>query len=265
MPKIPTGLASLQPQSSNTPPIGGVFSARVRYALTDDTNSQIFDEFGEWGAIGCIFFDKVNNPNSNPEYTSNNFARPLFPNNSTIPLKNEIVYVVGMPNNNVQSDVNDISYYYFQSINIWGSTHHNAIPDPINGESMPESQQQDYIQTEAGSFRRVTDGGTEIDLGENFTEKLSIRNLQPFEGDLIYQGRWGQSFRFGSTINSTIPDPETYSNNEKKRGWYEYGDFFISALIAIDKCNKENGALELAKSHYGDFAQLYKNTKKNGY
>ena len=54
------------------------------------------------------------------------------------------------------------------------------------------------------------------------------------------------------------------SNNEKKRGWYEYGDFFISALVAIDKCNKVNGALEIAKSHKGNFDQLYENTKKDG-
>ena len=53
-------------------------------------------------------------------------------------------------------------------------------------------------------------------------------------------------------------------NNEKKRGWYEYGDFFISVLVAIDACNKENGALELGKSQNENFDQLYKNTKKNG-
>ncbi len=54
------------------------------------------------------------------------------------------------------------------------------------------------------------------------------------------------------------------SNDEKKNGWYEYGGFFINALVAIDKCNKENGALELAKSHFGNFNDLLKNTKQNG-
>jgi len=54
------------------------------------------------------------------------------------------------------------------------------------------------------------------------------------------------------------------SKNERKKGWYEYGDFFISALVAIDKCNKENGALELAKYHEGNFEELYENTKKDG-
>ncbi len=54
------------------------------------------------------------------------------------------------------------------------------------------------------------------------------------------------------------------SNNEIKKGWYEYGEFFVSALVAIDKCNKENGALEIAKHHEGSFEELYENTKKDG-
>ena len=54
------------------------------------------------------------------------------------------------------------------------------------------------------------------------------------------------------------------SNNEKKNGWYEYGDFFINTLVALDNCNKENGALEIAKSHAGNFNQLLENTKKDG-
>jgi len=213
MPKIPSGLSSLNPTQVSSPPKANIFPARVRSTIIDDkTQSQIFKKFGEWSAIGCLFFDKLNNPNPSPQLSTDNFARPLFPNNSNIPLKNEIVYIMSLPNSNVQSDVNDITYYYFQAINIWNSTHHNAIPDPINGNSLPPSQTQDYQQTSAGSVRRVTDGGTEINLGETFQEKLSIRNLQPYEGDLIYQGRWGQSFRFGSTVKNT-PIPNSWSNS----------------------------------------------------
>ena len=154
------------------------------------------------------FFDQINQPNPNPEFTSDNFAKPLFPNQSIVPLENEIVYIIALPSSDIQSDVNDISYYYFQPVNIWNSVHHNAIPDPITGESVPESQQQDYEQTEGGAVRRVTDGGTEIDLGDTFAEKLSIRNLLPYEGDNILEGRWGNTIRLGSTVTSPkIPNP----------------------------------------------------------
>lgn len=213
MARVPAGLASINPVTSPASRQSGIFGARVKIAITDDqTYPNEFQTFGEWSSIGCIFFERLNTPNPNPSTNLNSFARPLFPNNSNIPLKNEIVYVIGLPNANVQSNVNDIAYYYFQSVNIWNSTHHNAIPDPVNTQTLPESQQQDYEETEAGIVRRVTDGGTEIDLGEGFQERLSIRNIQPYPGDIIYQGRWGQSFRFGST-SQNAPIPNTWSKS----------------------------------------------------
>ena len=209
MPTQVTGLNSL----INTPTIqggvAGVFSGRVRYAMLDDkTQSEAFKKFGGWSSIGSIFFDKINNPSPSPQFTSDNFARPLFPNQSNIPLENEIIYLISLPNSEIQSNVNNLSYYYFQPINIWNSVHHNAIPDPINTNTLPPSQQQDYEQTEGGAVRRVTDGGTEIELGDTFKEKLSIRNLLPYEGDNLIQGRWGNTIRLGSTvINPKISNP----------------------------------------------------------
>tara|TARA_R110000796_G_scaffold84972_3_gene184774 strand:+ start:179 stop:1411 length:1233 start_codon:yes stop_codon:yes gene_type:complete len=203
MPKQPTGINSINPSTSPQTGASNVFSGRVRYAMLDNqTQKKAFKKFGEWSSIGCIFFDKLNQPNPDPKFTTDNFARPLFPNQTIVPLENELVYLMALPNSNVQSNVNDVSYYYFQSINIWNSVHHNAIPDPINGISAPESQQQDYEQTEGGAVRRVTDGGTEIELGDTFQEKLSIRNLLPYEGDNIIQGRWGNTIRLGSTVLS---------------------------------------------------------------
>ena len=215
MAKQVTGLASLSPTPSVKSSPSGIFGARVRYTILDDkTEPTVFKEFGEWSAIGSLFFQKINNPNPSPNFTSDNFAKPLFPNNKIFPLENEIVYILPLPNSDIQGDVNDVSYYYFQPVNIWNSVHHNAIPDPINGNSLPPSQQQDYEQTEAGAVRRVTDGGSEIDLGDTFVEKLDIKNLQPFEGDIFYEGRWGQSLRFGSTVNnSPISNPWSRTGN----------------------------------------------------
>ena len=211
MPQQVTGLNSLNPLKGVESKVANIFAARVMKAILDDTNpetSKAFKEFGEWSTIGGIFFNSLNVPNPNPVFSSNNFARPLFPSVSAIPLENEIIYIMSLPNSSIQQNVNDVTYYYFQSINIWGSTHHNAIPDPINGKpTNPESQQQDYQETEAGNVRRVTDGGTEIDLGDTFEEKLEIRNMLPYEGDYIYQGRWGNTIRLGSTVlDAGIPN-----------------------------------------------------------
>jgi hypothetical protein len=207
------GLASIAPVPGVTQDNSNIFAVRVRHIILDETTeTKVFNEYGGWSSIGCIFFDKINEPNPNPQFTTDNFARPLFPNQSAIPLKNEIVYVMTMPNSSIQENVNDVDYYYFQSVNIWGSTHHNAIPNPINNnDTIPDSQTQDYQQTETGNVRRVTDGGTDIDLGDTFEEKLEVRNLLPYEGDYIYQGRWGNTIRLGSTVtDATIPN--TWSN-----------------------------------------------------
>lgn len=191
-----------------------IFGARVISTILDDKSyPQEFLKNGKWSAIGSVFFSKLNESNASTSTLSNNIAKPLFPNSSVIPLKNEVIYIIPLPNNNVQSDVNDISYYYFQPINIWNSVHHNAIPDPIHGPStVPSSQTQDNQQTSAGNPRVVNDSNINIDLGHTFNEKIegsdSIRNLQPYAGDVIHQGRWGQSFRFGSTVkNSNPPNP----------------------------------------------------------
>jgi len=49
-----------------------------------------------------------------------------------------------------------------------------------------------------------------------------------------------------------------------KNGWYEYSDFFINALIALDECNINNGTIEISSAHKGDFYRLLDNTKKDG-
>ena len=206
MPKVNDFLSSLQPSTSTSNTKAGVFSARVKYAMLEDkTQPLAFKTFGGYQSIGGIFFNSLNSPNPNPNFSTDNFALPLFPNMSNIPLENEIVYIISLPSNNVQSNVNSVSFYYFQPVNIWNSVHHNAIPDPINGV---DGQTGDYQQVEGGTVRQVTDGGTEINLGNTFEERIDTRNLQPYEGDIIYEGRWGQSFRFGSTVSgSIIPNP----------------------------------------------------------
>lgn len=210
-----TGQLSTSLSSSDTSP-KFIFAGRVRYCLLDDkTEPEVFKNFGEWSSIGGIFFTKLYAPNPDKNFSTDNFARPLFPNFKNYPLENEVVYIIPLPSSDVQKDVNSEVFYYFQPINIWNSIHHNAIPDPIFGKLVPDSQKHDYQQTEAGAVRRVTDGGTEIDLGKTFKEKLDIKTIQPFEGDIIHEGRWGQSIRFGSTVkNSKISNPWSRSGND---------------------------------------------------
>ena len=197
------------PFQENSP---NIFAARVINIILDDkSNNDIFRDNGEWASLGTIVFSKLQASNSGSNILL--LAKPLFPNRKSYPLKNEIVYIIALPDTNIESSINNKKFYYFQPINIWNSNHHNAIPDPLAGSNLPFSQTQDYIQTSAGAVRRVLDGSTEIELGNTFKERLNIKPTQPYEGDIIEEGRWGQSLRFGSTVkNAKIPNPWSNPN-----------------------------------------------------
>ena len=193
-----------------------IIPVRVKYTFLNlnqlkTDNPDLFKEYGEYFALGGILFDSVTNPA--PENVANSplknyiFAKPLFSNIKHIPLTNEITYVISFPTPNLQNpdfiNLNDEGYYYFPPVNLWNSNHHNALPNPLTTSTQTPSEQKDYQQVEAGSSQKITDNTEDINLGSTFEEKEDIKPLQPYEGDVIFDGRWGQSLRFGSTVPNT--------------------------------------------------------------
>ena len=156
-----------------------------------------FKNVGEWNGIGTIFYEPIDKRLQSP----NNTAKPLDSNLKRFPLINEFIYIIAFPNTNLDVDPYSITNYYINSVSLWNHPHHNAYPN--NSNVLAPSQQKDYVQTQAGSVRRVIDQSTEIFLGKTFKERANIHPLLPFEGDTIYEGRWGNSIRLGSTVKDT--------------------------------------------------------------
>jgi len=176
-----------------------IVTGRVISIILDETHPR-FKEFGEWNGLGTIEFDLVDSPTPpNQLYPT---ARPVDPSIKSFPLINEIVYILALPNTNIGEFSSTKTNYYINTVGIWNHPHHNAFPQ--NSNILPPSQQKDYIQTELGSVRRVTDQSTEIFLGRTFIERGNIHPLLPFEGDKIIEGRWGNSIRFGSTVTGSV-------------------------------------------------------------
>ena len=163
-----------------------------------DENHPRFKELGEWNALGVIEYEDVINPLPSPSLPT---ARPLTGNSKNLPLINEIVYIIALPNTEIESISSNNVEYYINIVSLWNHPHHNAFPTAPN--VLPPSQQKDYIQTETGNVRRVTDQSTEIFLGKTFFERSNIHPLLPFEGDIMTEGRWGNSIRIGSTVADT--------------------------------------------------------------
>ena len=47
------------------------------------------------------------------------------------------------------------------------------------------------------------------------------------------------------------------SNDEKKNGWYEYGQTFVNLLISLDRIDESNGALEIGNVQDKTFDELF--------
>lgn len=182
-------------------------AVRVLSIVLDETHPR-FKELGEWNGLGIIEYEDVINPLPSQILP---IARPLTGNFKNLPLINEIVYITALPNTEIESISSNTIEYYINIVSLWNHPHHNAFPTAPN--ELPPTQQKDYIQTETGNVRRVTDQSTEIFLGKTFKERSDIHPLLPFEGDIIYEGRWGNSIRLGSTVKDTINNWSTTGSN----------------------------------------------------
>ena len=187
---------------------GLIRSVRVVGIILDESHPR-WKEVGEYNGIGTIEYQNVTEPNPPKDPP---LAKPFNTNERKYPLLNEIVYLLSLPNTDIGEFTSGQTEYYISTIGIWNSPHHNAYP--ANPNTPPDSQQKDYIETEAGSVRRVTDQSTEINLGNTFVERANIHPLQAYEGDIIYEGRWGNSIRFGSTVNGFTNWSTTGSNGD---------------------------------------------------
>ena len=177
---------------------GLIKAVRVLSIILDESHPR-FEELGEWNGLGIIEYEDVINPLPSPSLP---IARPLMGNSKNFPSVNEIVYIIFFPSTNIDTVSSNGTEYYIDIVSLWNHPHHNAYPTTPN--ELPPSQQKDYVQTETGNVRRITDQSTEIFLGKTFKERSNIHPLLPFEGDIIYEGRWGNSIRIGSTVPNTL-------------------------------------------------------------
>lgn len=177
--------------------------ARVFSIILDNTHPKYTGE----DSVGTIFYGKVNLNESSVNLDTLNRARPLFSFIKYYPLINEIVLILNTTSRNIYSDIGGdnafISTYYLPNINVWNNPQHNALPLERNLKSTPNSQEA------ALGIQQNNVEKNNIELGEYFKEKDSIKSVQPFEGDMILEGRFGNSIRFGS------------SNPKGKNNWSE--------------------------------------------
>lgn len=157
-------------------------------------------------------------------------AYALNTNIKRVPLIGESVIIVPATLAEGNSTKTVSRLYYIDVISIQQNIHHNALPAVAGAPSTQTGA--DYSSTSAGN-PNSEGGDSSVDLGDGFVERTDVGSLQPFLGDLLIEGRFGHSLRFGyspegadttedpSWNSSTPEDPITIlSNGRKSAGSY---------------------------------------------
>jgi len=135
---------------------------------------------------------------------------PLFPNFfAGYPLIGEILLLIEAAGESTTKSYAGKNLYYLPSINVWNDPNHNQLPASsfdINLLSTTPSEAENC--NPSGQF--TANPGTEQEpvdltpaLGRTFQD-MPIMRLQPYEGDVMFEGRNGQSLRFGSTFKTGL-------------------------------------------------------------
>ena len=188
---------------------GNILTAVRVIDIILDINHPLAQEKGNYDSIGTIFYHNLDDNDSTKNNKTASTASPLFPHLKYYPLINEIVLVLTTNDKNIYEGKQK-STYYLPQINMWKHPHHNALPSPLI--KTLEQSENSYEEAESGLNNRGVNN-EELKLGRYFKEKTNIKPLIPYEGDLILEGRFGNSIRFGSTNNSdNISNPNNWSD-----------------------------------------------------
>lgn len=137
-------------------------------------------------------------------------ARPLDANIKNLPIKGEVVFITKGPTAYNSAARPGTEYYYTNPISIQSSVHHNGIPGAYSfldnfNKPTNETSRND---AEDGVYNKVQDRlQTTETIDPTFGERLDVYPIQPYPGDVIFEGRFGNSIRLGSTIDESRSYP----------------------------------------------------------
>jgi hypothetical protein len=194
---------NVETRSSGTSNAPSTVKGRVYSVILDENHFFFKDILGDFDPnyIGWIYWGNLNLKQGGLrkedilKYCT--LAKPYFNFLTYHPLNTEIVELIKGPSNRyykaLGGNSTNVEYFYFPPINVWNNSSGNPLPSESD------------IQRSEG----------ELPLGEYTNEgKISTTTtMLPFEGDMILEGRFGNSIRFGS---STPRGKNNWSENDSE-------------------------------------------------
>jgi hypothetical protein len=133
-------------------------------------------------------------------------ARPLDANIKNIPIIGEVVFITKGPTAYNSAGRPSKEYYYTNPVSIQSSVHHNGIPGitsflPDGADGRDKNTRDNASDGIANKVKDRLQVKETID--PKFGERIDVYPIQPYPGDVIVEGRFGNSIRLGSTIDET--------------------------------------------------------------
>ena len=211
---------------------------RVVDVILDDTHLE-WDKLGKSEAIGAIKYRLLTKDIDEEDSAALPAAYPISSDLKKFPLKNEIVLIMTAPGNELDGTNLNVKTYYNTIINLWNHPNHGGFPQ---------------------------DTDSELDLGKDIDELTDVNPMQPFPGDIILDGRQGQSLRltgFPSPKNefvdtSNIGKPLTILSNGQKQADNPYDPI-------IEDVNEDASSIYLTSDHRVPLEQVRDKTDSYGF
>jgi len=128
-------------------------------------------------------------------------AKPLNTGFLRFPVVGEVVLLVKAPSSYGTSIRSTSDVYYLDVVSMQSSIHHNSLPT-LTAKSVQVNQtsgnSSNYNSAAAGNTNKPQD--PKVD--DNFSENDKVRPLQHYIGDILIEGRYGNSIRFSTTPKS---------------------------------------------------------------
>ena len=163
-------------------------------------------------------------------------AIPANNNIKEIPLIGEHVLIFQGLRDDTTPDKEREEWYYFPAYGLTSGINSNLLPGIAQFRS------------------RIINQPIQTTPGNTFEEKI-ISPLQPYEGDTLIEGRWGNSIRLGSSISIDAEGEDFYTLNPTWKSSHENrGDPII---ILSNKRNNKPGKRFVVENIKNDGADLY--------
>ena len=205
---------------SGVPGGGGGLYGRV-IDIIMDANHPDYQNKGASSALYGVFFRELSRPFDETRDFKPDFAYCQTDNNFRIPLLGEIVKIEAQPDPNRDFSSRSTRLHWTRVVNMWNHPNHSASPI-----------------------------AEENDFGEYFEESTEINPLQGFPGDVIIQGRHGNTIRLGGTnFDSNIFSDE--ENNGKPYNVIKAGQEPLEPHFdpTVEDINKDKSSIYMMSDH----------------